>query len=259
METLNKDVLERLREVIYELTGNYYPEERLMLLTKKLNMTNINIQSLLKDKNLTKEMLDIITVPETRFFREKIQLETFLKQCVDKLPWQKKGPVMIASYACATGEEVYTLAMMFEYAAIPYKIYGFDINETYLQKAKDGVYPKRHLVEIPQEYQRFLKITDDSIIIKDELKNKVQFKQLNLIKKEDFLPYKEIFDAAFCRNALIYFNDESKLKAIKNIAYTLKMGGCFVVSMTEVLNRIHTANFDNEKINGIFFYKKAKD
>jgi len=116
LETLNKDVLERLREVIYELTGNYYPEERLMLLTKKLNMTNINIQSLLKDKNLTKEMLDIITVPETRFFREKIQLETFLKQCVDKLPWQKKGPVMIASYACATGEEVYTLAMMFEYA-----------------------------------------------------------------------------------------------------------------------------------------------
>ena len=92
--------LEELRKIIYELTGNYYPDERLMLLAKKLNMfleatsatTNksatvhnsatiqgnstealkIKLEELFKEKKLTKEILNIITVPETKFFREKI-------------------------------------------------------------------------------------------------------------------------------------------------------------------------------------------
>jgi len=223
--SMNKQELEKLRKAIYEFTGNYYPEERLMLLEKKLSIANLDLQEFLRNKRLTQEILNIITVPETRFFREKFQLDTFVNHCINKPPRNNHLPITIASYACATGEEVYTLAMMFEYVAIPYKIYGFDINETYLQKAKDGVYPKRDIVEIPEEHQRFVETVGDKIIIKDEIRNKVQFRQLNLIKKDDFSSYKEIFDAAFCRNALIYFNDESKLKAINNIASTIKSGG----------------------------------
>jgi chemotaxis protein methyltransferase CheR len=276
--------LEELRKIIYELTGNYYPDERLMLLAKKLNMfledksatTNksatiqgnsaealkTKLEELFKEKKLTKEILNIITVPETKFFREKIQLDTFMKEIILKIifPSIPKGqPIKVASFACATGEEVYTLAMMFEANAIPYQIIGFDINETYLEKAKTGIYPKREMLDIPQEYHRFLDIKEDSFKIKDSIMKKTQFKQLNLIRKEDFATYREVFDVAFCRNALIYFNDDSKLIAIKNIAYTIKMGGFFIVSMTEVLNRIHTQFFETMKINNIFFYKKIKE
>lgn len=276
--------LEELRKIIYELTGNYYPDERLMLLAKKLNMfledksttTNksatiqanstealkIKLEELFKEKKLTKEILNIITVPETKFFREKIQLDTFMKEIILKIifPSTPKGqPIKVASFACATGEEVYTLAMMFEANAIPYQIIGFDINETYLEKAKTGIYPKREMLDIPQEYHRFLDIKENSFKIKDSIMKNTQFKQLNLIRKEDFTTYREVFDVAFCRNALIYFNDDSKLIAIKNIAYTIKMGGFFIVSITEVLNRIHTQFFETIKINNIFFYKKIKE
>ena len=82
--------LEELRKIIYELTGNYYPDERFMLLAKKLNMfledksatihksatiqgksaeaLKIKLEELFKEKKLTKEILNIITVPETKFF-----------------------------------------------------------------------------------------------------------------------------------------------------------------------------------------------
>jgi chemotaxis protein methyltransferase CheR len=112
--------------------------------------------------------------------------------------------------------------MLLEKANVPYKIYAFDINERYLQKARNGVYPKRALVEIPDVYQKYVKIEGENIKIKDELKAKVEFKQLNPIKKENFLPYKEKFDTVFCRNALIYFDDNSKLQAVNNISLTLK-------------------------------------
>ncbi len=274
---IDEKTLEDLRKIIYELTGNYYPDERLMLLTKKMNaflgqssqgsqgssdlQTNkddsirVKIEELFKQRKLTKEILDIITVPETKFFREKVQLDAFVKHIA---PTIKSSPIRIASYACATGEEVYTLAMMLELKAIPYQIIGFDINETYLEKARQGIYPKRELNDIPKEYHHFVEPQENHIKIKDNLKKNIQFKQLNLIKPEDFAPYKEMFDAAFCRNALIYFNDDSKLKAIKNITYTLKMGGYFAVSMTEVLSKIHTQFFEIVKVEGIFFYKKIK-
>ena len=205
--------LEELRKIIYELTGNYYPDERLMLLAKKLNMfleatsatTNksatiqgnsaealkIKLEELFKEKKLTKEILNIITVPETKFFREKIQLDTFMKEIILKIifPSIPKGqPIKVASFACATGEEVYTLAMMFEANAIPYQIIGFDINETYLEKAKTGIYPKRELLDIPQEHHRFLDIKEDSFKIKDSIMKNTQFKQLNLIRKKILHP-----------------------------------------------------------------------
>ena len=157
--------LEELRKIIYELTGNYYPDERLMLLAKKLNIfledkfatphksatthksatiqvnsteaLKIKLEELFKEKKLTKEILNIITVPETKFFREKIQLDTFMKEIILKIffPSIPKGqPIKVASFACTTGKEVYTLAMMFEANAIPYQIIGFDINEACLER-----------------------------------------------------------------------------------------------------------------------------
>ncbi len=263
---VNQTTMEELRKVIYELTGNYYPNERLLLLAKKLSTfleaennakdLKSKVEELLKNKQLSKELLNIITVPETRFFREKIQLDIFMNKIV---PTIKSRPIRVASYACATGEEVYALSMMFEKAMIPYQIMGFDINETYLEKARIGKYPKRELFDIPSEYQQFVNIKESCIEIKDVLKKNVQFKTLNLITNEHFLPYREVFDLAFCRNALIYFNDESKLKAIKNIVYTMKEEGYFVVSMTEVLNKVHTSFFETLKIENIFFYKKKKN
>lgn len=260
-QTIDNDKLEKLREIIYELTGNYYPKERLILLSKKLSTylektktqnLELRIEEFLKTKNFLKEMLDIITVPETKFFREKIQLDTFMKNII----YNMKPPIKLASFACSTGQEPYTLAMMLEKANIPYKIFGFDINENYLQKAKIGKYPKRELIDIPEDYKKFLDIHQECIEIKQILKEKVEFKQLNLIKQEDFAPYTQTFDVALCRNALIYFDNESKSRAIKNITLTMKTGGYFIISMTEVLGHIHTTAFETIKIENIFFYKK---
>jgi len=248
--------LNDLKKVIYDLTGNRYPDELLTLLEKKLDIANLDIHKLLENKQLTQEILDIVTVPETRFFREEIQLHTFINHCLNKLPRHHKDPITIASYACATGQEPYTLAMLLERTNIHYKIYAFDINERYLQKARNGIYPKRALAEIPDVYQRYVKIEGENIKIKNELKSKVEFKQLNLIKKENFLLYIDKFGATFCRNALIYFDNKSKLQAINNISHTLRKGGYFIVSMTEILSDLHTKDFTIEKANGIYFYRK---
>lgn len=259
---IDNGYLKKLGQVIYELTGNHYPEERLLILAKKINAyleknnnqdAKLKIDEFLKTKTVFKDILDLITVPETKFFRELPQLETFEKYIVPTL----KPPINVASYACATGEEPYTIAMILEHSNVSnYKIYGFDINETYLEKAKTGIYLKKALMDIPEDYKKFIHIYKDHIEIDPNIKKKVEFKPLNLIREEDFVSMREKFDVAFCRNALIYFDNNSKAKAIKNIAYTLKKDGYFIVSMTEVISSIHTTMFETIKINNVFFYKK---
>ncbi|MDQ7082421.1 MAG: CheR family methyltransferase [Aquificota bacterium] len=108
------------------------------------------ISYFLKSPERRKILIDLMTVPETRFFREREQLEVLFDSVL-------KGvhSLNVASIGCSTGQEPYTLAMMMRLRGIIGKVAGMDINEEVLRRAREGVYKSTELKDIPLGVQGF--------------------------------------------------------------------------------------------------------
>lgn len=154
---------------------------------------------------------NVLTTNKTDFFREPKHFDFLVQHIIPE--WVKSGKKLfrIWSAACSTGEEPYTLAMILE-RALPtgcdFKILATDIDTEVLKTAENAVYPISKLSEISHEYQlNCLNLGKGEASgwfrIKPRLKEKVFFKQVNLVDSEK--PSEESFDLVLCRNVLIYF------------------------------------------------------
>ncbi|MDQ7082420.1 MAG: CheR family methyltransferase [Aquificota bacterium] len=97
------------------------------------------------------------------------------------------------------------------------------------------------------------------MLIKPEIKRMVEFRQANLIESEDFFPFRESFSVVLCRNVLIYFNRDSKMKALTNISYILKDGGLLVLSATEFLGKEYQDLFEPFRAGRFLFFRKRRE
>ncbi len=256
-------LLDTLRQIIYKLTGNYYPDERLKMLEYKVSgiikemiasgkKAEDIIEHITKNEEIQKKLINLITVPETRFFRETEQLETVKKYIFPKL----REPLFIASAGCSTGEEAYTIAMMLKVANIRGKVVGMDINEIALSKAKEGIYSSKAISQIPLPYRDFIEEAENYIKIRDEIKQMVEFTRANLISKADFERFREYFHIVMCRNVLIYFDKSSKKTALENIKMSLKEAGFLILSSTEMLTSELKEGFEAVRFDKFMFYRK---
>ncbi|HEV2195448.1 MAG TPA: protein-glutamate O-methyltransferase [Candidatus Acidoferrum sp.] len=194
-------------------------------------------------------MLDCICTNETHFFREPASFDC-LRQHVfpewsaaaDSDPRQRT--VRAWSAACSTGEEPYSLAMML-LAAFPAEtgwkaeVLGTDLSTKVLARASKGIWPSSKLSGVPVEYQRQFLLKGfgpDTGKIKatDELRKVVRFQRLNLIEQQYdiFGP----FDLIFCRNVIIYFEWETKLKVIDRLGRYLAPNGYLFLGHAESLH-----------------------
>ncbi len=257
-------LIELLRKTIYELTGNYYPDERMKILEYKverlLKEHSIDhyppekiIAYFLETPERRKILIDLMTVPETKFFRERELLETLFDEVL-----KNRFILDIASVGCSTGQEPYTLAMMMKKRKISGRIVGMDVNEEVLEKAKKGVYKAEELKDIPPEYREYVEVRGNEIEVKKEIKAFVSFRQANLIKPEDFEPFRNSFDVVLCRNVLIYFDKRSKEIAINNLYRILRRNGILSLSSTEILGKEFKHLFESFKAGKFFFYRKRE-
>ncbi len=255
-------LIELLRRAVYELTGNYYPDERMKILEYKLERLLKNMHTEKKDPEQVvnfflqtperkKILIDLMTVPETRFFREREQLEVLL----DSLLKEKKF-LNVASVGCSTGQEPYSLAMMMEERGIGGKIIGMDINVEVLKKAREGVYKKGELKDIPEKYRKYVTEERDLLKIVPEIKRRVEFKEVNLIERKDFEQFKNSFDLILCRNVLIYFDRRSKEVALENLRSALRKDGILVLSSTEILGKEFYHLFEPLRGGKFVFYRR---
>ena len=256
-------LVQLLRETIYRLTGNYYPDERMKILEYKLErlLKSLNVDNLpperaidffLSDPERKKMLIDLMTVPETRFFREREQLEVLFDRVL-----QGRKVVDFASIGCSTGQEPYTLAMMAEKRGITGRIVGMDINPEVLKKARQGVYRATEIKDIPPEYREFVLEKGETLEVIDRIKKRVEFREVNLIDPKSFEPIKNSFDVAFCRNVLIYFDYQSKEIALSNIRSALRKGGILALSSTEILGKEFYHLFKPFKEDRFTFYRRT--
>jgi len=196
-------------------------------------------------------MIDCITTNETHFFREPRHFDFLERHVFPK--WQQEGAageramrLRIWSAGCSSGEEPYSLAMLLlkyfpEGKGWELEVLGTDISTRVLEKARTAMYPIEKSKEIPAEHLRayMLKGKGDhkgEMKVSPELHRVVRFARVNL--HADSYPILGFFDLIFCRNVLIYFDQDSKVRVIGGILRHLSPSGLLFVGHSEHLGSI---------------------
>ena len=121
-----------------------------------------------------------------------------------------------------------------------------DISLAALEEAGAGRYAEAKVKDIPATFRSlyFHKIAADIYEIRDDIRKMVLFKRLNLMS--DTFPMKGQFDIIFCRNVMIYFDQDSRAKLVNTLYRYIKPGGYFFIGHSESLKR-DTCPFDYVK------------
>jgi len=207
-------------------------------------------------------LLDLITIPETHFFRDRAQFSALERFVIPETVKKKSYPgasLRIWSAGCSTGEEPYTIAMIVAAAMVdrPTQILATDVSNHALKVAREGVYAGRSVRDMPQEFlNRFFTKKGDQYVLDESIKQMVEFRYFNLVS--DPFPLKEMsgWDVIFCRNVTIYFQAEATRKVIHNLYQSLRHGGYLFAGYSESLRYI-SDEFNIVQMDGAFFYEKG--
>ena len=187
-----------------------------------------------------KEAINAITVNVTEFMRDKTPFLFFRKEILPEIMERKKkvksSLARFWSAACSNGEEPYSIGICSR-EALPedwsVSIYATDIDENCLMRASQGIYSKEQLKNLePALVQKYFTPCgrDFKIIVNKNLS--VRFKKHDLTSES---PISKHFDAVFCRNVMIYFNEKQKIKMLTNFNEALSDGGYLIIGKSETL------------------------
>ena len=267
---LTEPELKLLQTLVYQECGMLFDERRIHFLQdrlqRRLRATGLDsfysYYRLLTSRDGKAELsalLENLTVNETSFFRNKPQLELFGKQTLDEILSRKQSrrdwSLRVWSAGCSTGQEPYTIAMLIADALAYYylrnplpvempspkplipppwrvEILASDISYSVLRLAQEGVYPENHLEPVDYSHRlRYFDKVGDRYAVKKSLKDLVHFDFHNL--KTEFLPQRN--DIIFCRNVMIYFDEEMQKRLIDKFYRCLNPEGYLFVGHAESL------------------------
>jgi chemotaxis protein methyltransferase WspC len=200
---------------------------------------NIEFYNLIKsDYNTFRILIENIKVPETWFFRD-IECFNYLKYYIsenrDKI--NSKNPLKILSAPCSTGEEPYSVAILaFEcgLSQDEIQIVSIDISRESLNYAANGLYRKSSFRNEFNDFQdKYFVLSGEYFCISDKIKEIVTFKEANIVKS-NFIEYQSSFNIIFCKNLLIYLNDEARMVVLDNINRLLSDNGTLLVGLSEI-------------------------
>jgi chemotaxis methyl-accepting protein methylase len=204
------------------------------------------------------EAAGFLTINETYFFREQDHF-TFLKKLLPSFP----DRINICSAATSIGCEAYSIAMLIEYhnrsnRALAYHIDAFDINPHVIETAEKGIYGRNSFREDGSCFHSmanlYLQKSGDTCEVAPLLKNNIRFFVHNLL---DPLHVFGFYDLVFFRNAFIYFSPRSRIKALSNLASSIKENGKLIMGVSETAAVNHpcfTRMHITEEIQGDVFY-----
>ena len=267
-----------LRDFIYQQCGIFIAENRKYLVENRLSnrLKELNLKSyneyynfLRFDNNKRQELtklFEVVTTNETSFFRNPPQLEVFrnvvLAQALEQARKSGQKKLRIWSAGCSTGEEPYTLSIILhevlksDIANWDIKITANDLSEAVLAAARRGIYNEYALRTTPKEMvDRYFHKEGNVYKLDAALKRLVSFGQINLSDREQ-LKRVEKSQIVFCRNVIIYFDDEMKRRVINAFYDNLLPEGVLIIGHSESLHNISRA-FKLEHHKGTILYRKS--
>lgn len=183
-------------------------------------------------------MVDLLTTNETYFFREPAHFD-FLAQFAAR---RRGANFRVWSGACSSGEEPYTIAMVLAETlglSANWEIVASDISLSILERARSGLFPMERGSGISEKLLKKyclkgVREQAGNFRVDTRLGERISFRQLNLIDLQ--AGGLGQFDLIFLRNVMIYFDNETKRKVIRNMLPHLRRDGVFVVGHSETLN-----------------------
>ena len=217
----------------------------------KLNSFAELLEKMKSDAELRKRIMDSMTVIGASWVGDSYPFEIFKEKLLPEFARAQPQRVRVWSAACSTGEEPYSLSMAAEEytqqrpGSLPdnaVRILGTDISPTAIKKALSGRYDEIAISRgLSQEKKlRFFNDIDGSWEVKEKIKNRVTFSELNLRQDYKTLGH---FDIIFCRNVLTYFSSELKADIVSRLASALNPGGYLVLGNSESIAE-HYKYFD---------------
>jgi chemotaxis protein methyltransferase CheR len=258
-----------LSQMIYDYCGLKYTDrlgtlkEKISKRIAELGISHWEYCRLLKATPSEWDVLvELLTINETYFYREENQLNECCSIVLPQLREKNMArPLRIWSAACSTGEEPYTLAMLIQESGkfLPgsVEIIGTDINKKVLQKADKGWYHSGSFAfrRIPQNLlKKYFSEENDGYQINQSIKNMVEFQYLNLLNT-DRVEQLGKFDVIFCRNVLIYFDQETTKRVIKSLHRNLTPGGYLFLGHAESITDM-ALGFQKVDSDRTFYYRK---
>ena len=252
---MQQETFNQFRQLIYNAGGISLAENKSTLLRTrirgrmiklKLNSPDQYLAHIRKDttgRELT-HLIDSIATNYTFFFREEKHFDTLKKQIRELIESGKKR-IRIWSSACSSGEEPYTIAMVvlgilndmrINPNQIDIKILATDISTKILRKAMEGVYHENQIARVPKNWQSlyFKALNSESgnlYQVSQTLKDMISFRHLNLNAPQ--LPVKGPIDAIFCRNVMIYFDEQTRKVLVNKFSKTMPDNALLYIGMSE--------------------------
>jgi len=197
-------------------------------------------EKVLHDAGTMERLLLDLSINTTAMFRDPTFYLAFRQKVV---PTLRTYPfVRIWHAGCSTGEEVYSMAMLLQEEGLyeRCRIYATDINETVLQRAKEGIFPLSSMQENTSNYiaaggtgnfSQYYTARYDHAIFRPSLRENVVFAQHNLVTDASF----NQFNVIFCRNVLIYFNNELQDRVQKLFLNSMETFGILGLGKKETI------------------------
>jgi chemotaxis protein methyltransferase CheR len=242
---------EYLRKLLRDQSGldlsadkQYLIESRLLPLSRKAGLVGISelVQKMKSGSaSIIAQVVEAMTTNETFFFRDKTPFDHFRASIMPETLAARAGRKSIRIWCAAgsTGQEPYSLAMCLKemgatLAGWRIEIIATDLSQEVLEKSKAGIYSQFEVQRgLPiQMLVKYFKQTGEFWQINADIRAMVQHRQLNLL--HDFSQL-GTFDVIFCRNVLIYFDQDTKINIFNRLAKIIEADGFLVLGAAETV------------------------
>jgi chemotaxis protein methyltransferase CheR len=248
---VNPPDYEYLRKLLKDRSGldlsadkQYLIESRLLPLSRKCGVAGIGeLVQKMNDGSVSiiSQVVEAMTTNETFFFRDKVPFDHFRDLIMSELLKARAGRKSIRIWCAAgsTGQEPYSLAMCLKEisaatAGFRIEIIATDLSQEVLEKSRAGIYSQFEVQRgLPiQLLVKYFRQTGEFWQISADIRAMVQHRQLNLLHDLSGLG---VFDVIFCRNVLIYFDQDTKINVFNRLAKAVEADGFLVLGAAETV------------------------
>jgi chemotaxis protein methyltransferase CheR len=242
---------EYLRKFLKDRSGldlsadkQYLVESRLIPLARKAGLAGID-ELVAQIKNgstaIASEVVEAMTTNETFFFRDKLPFDHLRDTVMPEMLQARasRRSLRIWCAASSTGQEPYSIAMCLkemgaQLSGWRVEIIATDLAQSVLEKCKAGIYSQFEVQRgLPiQMLVKYFKQTGEMWQLNPDIRAMTQFRQLNLL--QDFA-HLGTFDIVFCRNVLIYFDQDTKINVFKRLAKVMEPDGFLALGAAETV------------------------
>jgi chemotaxis protein methyltransferase CheR len=259
---------EYLRKFLKDRSGldlssdkQYLVESRLIPLARKIGLAGIDeLVGQIKggSEPTAAEVVEAMTTNETFFFRDKLPFDHLRDAIMPELLQTRaaRRSLRIWCAACSTGQEPYSIAMCLkemgpQLSGWRIEIVATDLAQSVLEKSRAGIYSQFEVQRgLPiQMLVKYFKQIGELWQINADIRAMAQFRQLNLLQNFSQLG---TFDVVFCRNVLIYFDQETKVDVFRRLAKVMEPDGFLALGAAETVVGLTDAFKPHAEKRGIY-------